>query len=58
MKEKYVNLGLFLREVARKYKEIYKKPGKYGIWGHSIDDLAFESVEIKKDGRVVLGIGS
>lgn len=58
LKEKYVSLGLFLLDVAKKYTEIYKKPKKYGIWGHHIDDLVFESVTVTADGRVTLGIGS
>lgn len=58
LKEKYVSLGLFLLDVAKKYTEIYKKPKKYGIWGHHIDDLVFESVTVDENGHVTLVIGS
>jgi hypothetical protein len=32
--------------------------GKYGIWGHDIDDLFLEGAMIKSDGMVELFIGS
>jgi len=32
--------------IARKYSEIYKNPGKWGIWGHGIDDLWIESLYV------------
>ena len=32
--------------------------GKYGVWGHDIDDLVFESVEIYDNGVIEINIGS
>lgn len=52
------SMGRFLLAVAKAYHDIYKKPKKYGIWGHGIDDLYFERVTIPKHGVVDLGIGS
>jgi len=52
------SMGRFLLAVAKIYQGIYKKPKKYGIWGHGIDDLYFERVTVSKHGVVELGIGS
>jgi len=52
------SLGLFLLAVAREYRELYKKPAKYGIWGHDLSDLYFERVTVAKDGTVELAVGS
>ena len=52
------SLGRFLLAIAREYQEIYRKPAKYGIWGHSLSDLYFERVTVSKHGMVELAVGS
>jgi len=56
------SFGLFLLALAKEYERIYAEdnvdPSKYGIWGHALGDLFFEVVEVCKDGRVYVGIGS
>lgn len=42
-----MDLGYVLWQLARAYKKIYKRHKEFGIWGHAIGDLVFESVEIK-----------
>ena len=48
---------LLFEKIQSGYLKIYYKPDKYGIWGHGIDDLALEGVQIK-DAKVTLSIGS
>jgi len=50
--------GYFLWTVAKEYERIYAEHEKYGVWGHTIDDLGFERISIRKDGVVDLFIGS
>lgn len=50
--------GHFLWQIARAYDAIYKEWKKWGVWGHALGDLWFEEIEVTRDGRVVLGIGS
>ena len=39
------------------YESIYKKPTKYGIWGHGLSDLYLEGITMKgKD--IYLSVGS
>ncbi len=38
--------------------ERYKTNGKYGIWGHNLNDLYIEGIEVWSDGTVYLNIGS
>jgi hypothetical protein len=57
-KEPRLTPGYLLWTVAREYAQIYKEHEKYGVWGHAIEDLGFESITIEKDGVVRLGIGS
>ena len=52
------SLGRFLLAIAREYQEIYRRPAKYGIWGHGLSDLYFERVTVAKDGAVELAVGS
>jgi len=54
----YLSIGCFLWLVAKEYERIYADHEAYGVWGHEIGDLVFESIEIAEDGVVVLGIGS
>jgi hypothetical protein len=40
---------------------LYNRPsthGKYGIWGHAMEDLFLEGAEITKGGKVRLSMGS
>jgi hypothetical protein len=44
-----MNIGYFLWQVARAYQDIvYVSPQKYGIWGHGLNDLYFETIILKK----------
>jgi len=51
-------VGELLWDVSQAYIKIYKHPEKYRIWGHKMDDLYFERIEISRDGNVELGMGS
>lgn len=44
--------------IRRAYKEIYKSPEKYGIWGHYISDLQIESITIYENKYLEVSIGS
>jgi len=44
--------------IANCYKDIYKQPEKYGVWGHSIEDLYFERLLLKEEGYSHVFIGS
>lgn len=53
------SVGGLLWDISQVYKEeIYKDPKRYGIWGHSIGDLYFESITIFHNGSIELGMGS
>jgi len=56
-KREQMSVGYLLWQLARAYKAVYKKHKQYGVWGHAISDLAFESLEIK-DNVGIVGIGS
>jgi hypothetical protein len=44
-----MHIGYFLWQVARAYRdELYVYPQKYGVWGHSLNDLYFERIVLKK----------
>ena len=44
---------------AADYSVIYRSPGKYGVYGHSITDLAFEYLNINDTKRrVTFDVGS
>lgn len=49
-----------LLSIGRKdYERIYREEDKYGIWGHDIEDLVFEEVEIdEKKKTIYFEIGS
>ena len=49
--------GYFLWSVAQGYKKVYKEYKKYGVWGHVMSDLYFESIDVQGK-TVTLGIGS
>ena len=57
IKRENMSVGYLLWQLARAYKAIYKKHKQYGIWGHAIGDLTFESLKIE-DNVGVIGIGS
>jgi hypothetical protein len=48
--------------IAKAYKDIIYKDieteNKYGVWGHSIQDLYFEKITINENGISKLSIGS
>jgi hypothetical protein len=50
--------GYFLWAIAQEYKRIYSEWRKRGVWGHALDDLYFESVTVRRDGRCELFVGS
>ena len=51
-----MTVGYVLGQLARAYKEIYRKHAKYGVWGHAIGDLCFESLRIVDNvGDVCIG---
>lgn len=54
--------GYILWAIARAYRRIYEKeresPGTYGIWGHQLGDLVFESLSYYGRGRMDVGLGS
>lgn len=61
----FMSVGHVLWHVAKAYQKIYEEAEedefgqqKYGIWGHSIDDLVFDGITIREDGVVDLSIGS
>lgn len=61
----FTSAGHVLWHIACAYEKIYGEAEateagqkKYGIWGHSIDDLVFEGLKIDEKGHVLLSIGS
>lgn len=46
-----MDIGYFLLVVAQEYKRIYDHWRRYKVWGHELDDLYFDRLEIHKDGR-------
>jgi len=55
---KFKSLHELIKEIRKVYKEIYKKPNEYGVWGHSIFDLVIESIIIYEDNLIEVNIGS
>lgn len=48
-----------LAKIGEIYKHIYDNEEKYGIWGHSIDDLCLEGIYINHTTRkIAIDIGS
>lgn len=56
--EGHVSFGEFLWQVAKEYERIYEDPEAHGVWGHGIEDLAFEAVIAQNDDNVYLSVGS
>lgn len=57
------NLNDLINEITLAYKRIYKEekenPGKYGIWGHRIEDLWLEKATLDiETGNVKILVGS
>lgn len=52
-----MTLGYLLWQAARAYVSVYKEYKRYGVWGHHIGDLGFESLDIE-DNVARFGIGS
>ena len=51
-----MSVGYLLYQLARAYKQIYRRWKHYGIWGHAIDDLVFEHLKIENNvGYVSIG---
>lgn len=59
------NIVPMIVAICNKYREIYEEEisyleegkEKWGIWGHSIEDLVIEGIELDED-RLILSIGS
>lgn len=52
------SLKLF-HKIGECYKEIYKDPGKHGVYGHGIGDLYLEGIEIDFEKKLItLSVGS
>lgn len=47
-----------IKFIRDSYKEIYKNPTKYGVWGHSIHDLCIEGIKIYDSKYIKVSIGS
>lgn len=51
-------MGL-IKRIIKIYQMIYKSPSKYKIWGHSLDDLVLEGINVNHKTKVItLGVGS
>lgn len=53
-----MSIGYFLWAIAQEYYRIYKQWKRYKVWGHELEDLKFERMEIFRGGRVDLLVGS
>lgn len=62
-----LTLGLIVWAIAKTYQTIYAqeaediaagRPGRWGIWGHSINDLVIEGFRVSPSGVVYASIGS
>jgi len=51
------SVGYLLAMLGRAYRSIYRDHEAWGVWGHEISDLVFESLSIR-DNIVTVGIGS
>lgn len=48
-----------LKRIGSLYKKVYENEDKYGVWGHVIDDLQLEGIDINhKKNTIDLYIGS
>jgi len=51
-----MSVGYVLWQLARAYRQIYRRWRKFGVWGHAIGDLGFESLTIRDNvGHVSIG---
>ncbi len=51
-------LGI-IKQISKAYKKVYSAPGKYGIWGHCIEDLVVEAIYVDYDKKEIkLSMGS
>ena len=56
---KYSTLHELIDEIRRCYLFIYAdEDNRFGIWGHCIEDLVIEFIEVYDNGDVFVGIGS
>lgn len=54
-----MGLGKLLGEIGKAYQKVYAAADKYGVWGHSIDDLAIEGINIDFVKKIIrLDVGS
>lgn len=45
--------------IITKYKWIYSKPEKFGIWGHCLEDLVIEALNLDTESnKIILYVGS
>ena len=57
--EKGMGTNSLIGKIAKCYKDVYKTPEKYQIWGHDIGDLYLEGLEVDhKTKEIWLYIGS
>jgi hypothetical protein len=42
-----------LKEIGKAYDDVYNNQEKYGVWGHSIDDLALEGIKINHNTKMI-----
>jgi hypothetical protein len=48
-----------LNKIGIYYNKIYENEDKYGIWGHDIDDLSLQGVDINHKNKTInLSLGS
>jgi len=52
-----MTVGYVLWQLAQAYLQIYEEHERYGVWGHAIDDIGFETMTIVGDLGFV-GMGS
>ena len=44
-------------EIIKSYQKIYQNLGKYGVWGHDMEDLVIEGIN-RTGNKIYLSIGS
>jgi hypothetical protein len=53
-----ISVGYFLWTVAQAYRRIYRCSERYGVWGHCLADLRFDSMDVYSGSRIHLNVGS